>query len=245
MAALNTEPPATLESFLASIQMLYQHLRLKEADRWTPAVARIKHVFFVEAYPEVSDRQFLWCCERWIQSTKPEAFHRLPTWDELMRSLYRCKGGKPERSWGFRDDLPPYILPSPKQVAMLPSAVAGGAPDDENHEAYQVRSAPGPLLPPTNQTRQSPLERLWQQHLEGGTKEGNEVTQILGSHPVRVLEGGLLKGLWSIRQFNGKNDRPHFPRLSFLQDHPEFRDLDYRDVEAFKAREGTPVNVFR
>lgn len=243
--ALNAEPPATLESFLASIQMLYQHLRLKDADRWTPAVARIKHIFFVESFPEVSDRQFMWCCERWIQNTKPETFHRLPTWDELMRFLYRTRAGKPERSWGFRDDLPSYILPNPKQLAMLPSASSAAPPDDENYEAYKVRTASGPLLTPSGQRHQTPLERLWQQHLTNGTTERNEVSQILGSHPVRVLEGGLIKGLWSIRQFNGKNDRPHFPRLAFLQDHPEFRDLDYRDVDAFKAREGTPVNVFQ
>ena len=48
------------ETFLAVAEMLASHLRLKEADRWSIPICKLKYVSFQSGYPEVNDQQFLW-----------------------------------------------------------------------------------------------------------------------------------------------------------------------------------------
>lgn len=241
--ALSNEPPVSLETFLASIQMIYQHLRLKELDRWTPATARIKHFFLSDEYPNISDRQFMWACEQWIQATAPDKFHRLPTWDELMRFLFRCDARGPQRAWGFRDDLPEYIRPTSAALSLVKAGIALLAPADaEDPGAYTpvTPTAKGAMKKPAMQAPS--LEDSWAGYRAGSWEaQEDEVSSLLGSAPSRVLEAMLLKGQTSIRQFNASYPcpwrpwlKPHFPRLSFLKQHPQFEDLDLRDMEAFR-----------
>lgn len=58
-----------------------------------------------------------------------------------------------------------------------------------------------------------------------------------------ILERGLLTGKWSIAQFNRRdywNEIPKiskeqiFPRSGFLKDHPQFLDIDFRDLSAYQ-----------
>jgi hypothetical protein len=127
----------TAETFLAACEMVFSHLRLKEADRWSSHVCRLKFYSFASAFPEVSEAQFFWAAEQWIQTTKPETFHRFPTWNELMRSLYRCEGGLANRSWGPRDGLPPFLRFTEDQLLQLPPARSVlEPPDPQNAAAY-------------------------------------------------------------------------------------------------------------
>lgn len=58
----------------------------------------------------------------------------------------------------------------------------------------------------------------------------------------RLLESGLLSGKWSISQFNvhrplpGQEWRPApiFPSREFLEQHPQFIDQDFRDLESYR-----------
>jgi hypothetical protein len=250
--ALSNDPPVSLETFLASIQMIYQHLRLKELDRWTPATARIKHFFLVEEYATVSDRQFMWACEQWIQSTAPGTFHRMPTWNELMRFLFKGNSAGPQKGWGFRDDLPPYISPTSAALSVAKAAVAllAPPPDAEEPGAYKLvtPARAGSMKPPA--VTAPSLEESWQAYKAGSWEAAeDEVSSLLGSKPTRVLETMLLKGMTSIRQFNASYPspwqpwlRPHFPRLSFLGLHPQFDHLDFRDMDAFHAWQATGVD---
>ena len=111
----------TIETFLAGCEMVAGHLRLKELDRWTPHVCRLKLASFLDAFPEVDEAQFLWASEQWVQRTDPQAFHRFPVWSELMRGLYRSEDGRANRSWGFRPDLPSFLRPTAEQLAALPA----------------------------------------------------------------------------------------------------------------------------
>jgi hypothetical protein len=58
-----------------------------------------------------------------------------------------------------------------------------------------------------------------------------------------ILERGLLTGKWSIAQFNrrdywieiSKSSKEQiFPRSGFLKDHPQFLDIDFRDLSAYQ-----------
>lgn len=130
----------TIETFLAGCEMVAGHLRLKELDRWTPHVCRLKLASFSAAFPEVDEAQFLWASEQWIQRTDPQAFHRFPVWSELMAPLYRSEEGKANRSWGFRPDLPGFLRPTAEQLAALPTRRGSVLPpaDPQNPAAYRT-----------------------------------------------------------------------------------------------------------
>lgn len=51
-----------------------------------------------------------------------------------------------------------------------------------------------------------------------------------------ILERGLEGGLWSISQFNKTAKDPVLPSRQFLEAHPVFLDMDYRDMTAFNSR---------
>ena len=54
----------TAELFMTVIDMVAGHLRIREADRWGPQIARLKFRSFVGEFPEVSEQQFVWAAER-------------------------------------------------------------------------------------------------------------------------------------------------------------------------------------
>lgn len=65
--------------------------------------------------------------------------------------------------------------------------------------------------------------------------------QLIGTaERQRILEQGLLSGLWSIDQFNKTSAKgePVLPRAGFLSDHPEFFDKAFRDMAAFERGVG-------
>lgn len=49
-----------------------------------------------------------------------------------------------------------------------------------------------------------------------------------------ILERGLETGKWSTAQFNKKAREPVLPSREFLEKHPEFLDMTFRDMEAFR-----------
>jgi hypothetical protein len=173
----------TIETFLAGCEMVFSHLRTKEADRWSSHVCRLKFYSFTTAYPEISEAQFFWAAEQWIQTTKPETFHRFPTWNELMRSLYRCEGGLANRSWGPREGLPAFLRFTEDQLLQLPPARSVLEPPDPQNSAAYVpigrgakALAPGealrPELPPSRPA-DGPKDRaltraLLREHMERG-----------------------------------------------------------------------------
>lgn len=53
---------------------------------------------------------------------------------------------------------------------------------------------------------------------------------------VGILERGLEGGLWSIAQFNAKATNPVLPSKEFLEKHPEFLDMNFRDMKAYSSR---------
>ena len=57
----------------------------------------------------------------------------------------------------------------------------------------------------------------------------------------KILEQGLLGGLWSIQQFNktSKPGEPVLPTPGFLTEHPEFFDKAFRDLAAFDRGAGS------
>lgn len=65
--------------------------------------------------------------------------------------------------------------------------------------------------------------------------------QLIGTaERQRILEQGLLSGLWSIDQFNKTSPKgePVLPAAGFLTQHPEFFDKAFRDLQAFNAGHG-------
>ena len=139
----------TIETFLAIAEMVAAQLRIKEADRWSPQICQLKFISFTSEFPEVSDQQFLWAAEKWLQSTAGEDFLRYPTWSELMAPLYRCENGLANRNWGFKDELPQLVAPKPEQLAMLP------APP----------KTPTALPPADEPTYQGLTKEIWQNYL--------------------------------------------------------------------------------
>jgi len=124
-------------NFLIGSEVIFSHLRLKEADRWSEAVALLKLASFQQAFPEVNDGQFLYACEAWCQAATAGTFHAFPTWRELMAPLYRCENGLANRSWGFKPGLPQYLQPSVEQLKMLPQRPESLLPAaDPSHERY-------------------------------------------------------------------------------------------------------------
>lgn len=49
-----------------------------------------------------------------------------------------------------------------------------------------------------------------------------------------ILERGLVTGKWSIAQFNKKGREPVLPSREFLEANPQFLDMAFRDMEAFR-----------
>lgn len=142
----------TIETFLAVAEMVAAQLRIKASDRWTVQICQLKYGSFRTEFPEVSDAQFLWAAEQWLQSTNCREFLRYPSWKELMAPLYRSENGLANRSWGFKSELPSMVAPTPQQVEMLPATrrSIAGVPDTNNARAYLPFQADGPMpaLPP-------------------------------------------------------------------------------------------------
>jgi hypothetical protein len=64
------------------------------------------------------------------------------------------------------------------------------------------------------------------------------VQPLIDAHElIGILERGLEGGLWSIAQFNAKAANPVLPRKEFLEEHPQFLDMNYRDMNAFNSRQ--------
>lgn len=54
----------------------------------------------------------------------------------------------------------------------------------------------------------------------------------------KILQRGLVAGYWSISQFNKtSNERVVIPDWAFLDEHPQFTDMDYRDIAAFREHQ--------
>lgn len=157
------------ETFLAVAEMVAGHLRLKEADRWSAHVCRLKFHSFTSEFPEVNDAQFMWAAEQWIQALD-DGFHRYPTWRELMAPLYRCEGRLANRSWGPRPELPGFVRFKPEQLALLPELPSSllPPPDRHNADAYRVVPPPGwKLLPPVEAAaNQGISDEEWQAYLQ-------------------------------------------------------------------------------
>lgn len=136
-------------AFIVCADQIQSFLRIPEERRFVGAFLAEKYESLREAFPEVDDRMLIYACEQWMQVA--EEFSRFPTWNELMRSLYRCDGnGLPVRHAGFKPTLPPRVQPTPQQLAMLPSRdEIDRTPPGANPEAYRIVSFPRPngLLP--------------------------------------------------------------------------------------------------
>ena len=170
MARANSLTP---ETFLAVAEMIAAQLRIKEADRWSPHICRLKFHSFTSEFPEINETQFMWAAEQWIQGLEPNTFKRYPTWKELMAPLYRTENGMANRSWGFREELPSFCRPNASQLAMLPTArrSLAAAPDPHNSEAYvPFASNEQPLLPPKQEECPLTPER-WQDYLKWAQEE--------------------------------------------------------------------------
>ena len=130
----------TPETFLAVAEMIAAHLRIKEADRWSPHICRLKFHSFSSEFPEINEPQFMWAAEQWVQGTEAGSFLRYPTWGELMAPLYRSEGGRANRSWGPREGLPGFVKFKPDQLALLPASPRSlvAPPDQQNLAAYQT-----------------------------------------------------------------------------------------------------------
>jgi len=52
----------------------------------------------------------------------------------------------------------------------------------------------------------------------------------------RIIERGLLAGLWSVNDVARGLLNPTLPSLEFLEANPQFRDRHYRDLDAYRRR---------
>jgi hypothetical protein len=158
--------PLTPELFLQGAEMIQQHLRIKEADRWAAAVCRLKFYSFRSEFPEVDGPQFLWCCEKWIQALGP-GFTTFPVWGELMAPLYRCENGRANRSYGFKQDVPGFLRPTPEQLAQLPAVATTLFPNPDRLPLLGAAAgeAPRPLLPAAQERTLTDEE--WEAYLQG------------------------------------------------------------------------------
>jgi hypothetical protein len=158
----------TIETFLAVAEMVAAQLRIKESDRWSPHICQLKYVSFTSEFPEVSDPQFLWAAEQWLQGTGGQDFLRYPTWKELMVPLYRSENGLANRSWGFRSELPAMCRPTRDQLRLLPSAPQSAAapPDPKNADAYMpFLTDELPCLPPPADEGPGLTPKKWADYL--------------------------------------------------------------------------------
>ena len=53
-----------------------------------------------------------------------------------------------------------------------------------------------------------------------------------------ILERGLITGKWSVLQFNKSGRDVVLPTREFLAQHPEFEDMEFRDMDAFRKTHG-------
>lgn len=187
--------------FVKGCALIAKHIRTRADASWDDDDFTLKYVSFSDAFPEVNDRQFLWCCERWIQSQRPQEFLRFPTWNELMAPLYRCEEGLANRSWGPREGLPQHLQFSPEQLQLLPRAVRSvlPPPDPRNTEAYRLTGrarAPGPLLPEADPTLLAPgaetllTEEQWANHLQKLEERRAERRAAAAEDPREGAAGG-------------------------------------------------------
>ena len=124
----------------------------------------------------MNDAQFFWACEQWVQTHSSKEYARFPVWDELMTSLYAVENGKANRSWGFKRELPKFVVPTDEQKAMLPGkprSIAGAA-DPHNSDAYvPFETESHPLLPPLVDNDQGISREEWAQYLRHLAEEVN------------------------------------------------------------------------
>lgn len=172
----------TRETFYAVTEMVVGHLRIKDADRWSEHVCKLKYLSFIGEFPEVGEAQFMWAAEQWIQACGP-GFTRFPTWKELMAPLYRTENGLANRSWGFREvgngagQIPAFCAPMPEQLALLPATPASISPaaDPHNAAAYVPFTATDhPLLPPAADEPPMLTEEKWQAYLKSIHESSNQ-----------------------------------------------------------------------
>ena len=58
---------------------------------------------------------------------------------------------------------------------------------------------------------------------------------LISNHELRsILESGLRSGKWSTLQFNKGAVDPILPGREFLENHPQFLDMGFRDLEAYR-----------
>lgn len=50
----------------------------------------------------------------------------------------------------------------------------------------------------------------------------------------KILERGLLSGLWSTLQFNKGGRDVVLPGKQFLEDNPKFQNMEHRDLESYR-----------
>ena len=162
--------PLTIEVFLTGAEMMFAHLRVKEADRWSEAVCKLKFASFKGSFPEVDREQFLWACEQWVQESAGKEFLKFPTWGELMASLYGTEGGLANRSYGFKQELPAFLRPTIQQLTMLPKERQTLKP--HLGEAYRLLPAAGPLLMPRHTPDVGLTDEQWAAYIKGGGSDG-------------------------------------------------------------------------
>lgn len=175
MAQTNSLTP---ETFLAVAEMVAAHLRIKEGDRWSAHICRLKFHSFTSEFPEISETQFMWAAEQWIQATDAGTFLRYPTWVELMAALYRTEAGRANRSWGPREGLPGFVRFKPDQLALMPGLPRSllALPDQQNVDAYRTVGRAGeaeaqglrlqPVTEPARLTGSGLSDEEWQAYLK-------------------------------------------------------------------------------
>jgi hypothetical protein len=165
----------TPETFLAVAEMIAAQLRIKEADRWSPHICRLKFHSFTTEFQEINETQFMWAAEQWIQGLDPDKFKRYPTWKELMAPLYRTENGLANRSWGFRESLPAFARPNAEQQALLPGSPESLAapPDPHNAAAYVPFQCDQqhPMLPPGHDETPVLTPQKWADYLKWVAEE--------------------------------------------------------------------------
>lgn len=182
----------TIETFLAVAEMVAAQLRIKEADRWSASICKLKFVSFTTDFPEVNDPQLLWSAEQWLQSTGGKDFLRYPTWRELMAPLYRAENGLANRSWGFRDTLPTMCRPTAEQLRLLPDtprSIAEPPCSGCGGVLSLYRADHRPRLQPAHQAGQGLTPADWAAYLmtlaeaDGTTDERGRASQDPGTRP--------------------------------------------------------------
>ena len=58
---------------------------------------------------------------------------------------------------------------------------------------------------------------------------------LIGRDELRgILEHGLKTGKWSVLDFNKKGRDVVLPSFKFLEEHPQFKVMEFRDMDAFR-----------